>query len=218
MELLNSIDWYLTKINNAQAALLETPPPAYIEHLRFNHGVYIESIFSLIDYMKDNNNCIQEDIKITIGSNLFYFRTLRNSIVHRGFDLSTRGTVVNGNTRVLTPDNVVDKGVLLPTPVEPLLLKATMQLDIVMRSMLILKLNSLGALDEKEIDEDVEFKKHCSLIENDNYIPLFVKEMYMKNIEEIKRSLNFTEINKDRINKLKDKLSPVNTLMSFSKI
>lgn len=218
MELLNSIDWYLTKINNAQTALLETSPPANIEHLRFNHGVYIESIFSLIDYMKDNNNCIQEDIKITIGSNLFYFRTLRNSIVHRGFDLSTRGTVVNGNTRVLTPDNVVDKGVLLPTPVEPLLLKATMQLDIVMRSMLILKLNSLGALDEKEIDEDVEFKKHCSLIENDNYIPLFVKEMYMKNIEEIKRSLNFTEINRDRINKLKDKLSPVNTLMSFSKI
>lgn len=218
MELLNSIDWYLTKINNAQAALLETPPPANIEHLRFNHGVYIESIFSLIDYMKDNNNCIQEDIKITIGSNLFYFRTLRNAIVHRGFDLSTRGTVVNGNTRVLTPDNVIDKGALLPTPVEPLLLKATMQLDIVMRSMLILKLNSLGALDEKEIDEDIEFKKHCSLIENDNYIPLFVKEMYMKNIEEIKRSLNFTEINRDRINKLKDKLSPVNTFISFSKI
>jgi len=84
--------------------------------------------------------------------------------------------------------------------------------------MLILKLNSLGALDEKEIDEDVEFKKHCSLIENDNRIPLFVKDMYMKNIEEIKKSLNFTEINRDRINKLKDKLSPVNTLMSFSKI
>ncbi|WET16421.1 hypothetical protein [Yersinia intermedia] len=218
MELLNSIDWYLTKINNAQAALLETPPPADIEYLRFNHGVYIESIFSLIDYMDDNKNSISYDIKITIGSNFFYFRTLRNLIVHRGFDLSTRGTVVNGNTRVLTPDNVVYKGVLLQKPIEPLLLKATMLLDIVMRSMLILKLNSLGALDEKEIDEDAEFKKHCSFIENDNHIPLFVKEIYMQNIEEIKRNFIFTEINRDGINKLKDKLSPDNTLLSLSKI
>lgn len=218
MELLNSIDWYLTKINNAQTALLETPPPSEIEYLRFNHGVYIESIFSLIDYMGDNKNSISEDIKITIGSTLFYFRTLRNLIVHRGFDLSTRGTVVNGNARVLTPDNVVYKGELLPTPVEPLLLKATMLLDIVMRSMLILKLKSIGALDEKEIDEELEFKKHCSFIENDNYIPLFVKEMYMQNIEEIKKSLNFKEINKSRINKLKDNLSPANTLVLLARI
>lgn len=218
MELLNSIDWYLTKINNAQSALIETPPPADIEHLRFNHGVYIESIFSLIDYMDDNRNSISEDIKIIIGSNLFYFRTLRNSIVHRGFDLSTRGTVVNGNTRVLTPDNVVYKGVLLPAPVEPLLLKATMLLDIVTRSMLIQKLNSLGALDEKEIDEDAEFIKHYSFIENDNHIPLSVKEMYRQNIEEIKKSMSFTEINRDMINKLKDKLSPANTLITLSRI
>ncbi|MBJ8742640.1 hypothetical protein I5370_21715 [Citrobacter sp. FDAARGOS_156] len=218
MELLNSIDWYLTKINNAQTALLVTPPPADIEHLRFNHGVYIESIFSLIDYMYDNNNSISENIKRTIGSNFFYFRTLRNSIVHRGFDLSTRGIVVNGNTRVLTPDNVVQKGVLLSAPSEPLLLKATMQLDVVMRTMLIIKLNDIGALEEKEIDEDAEFKKHCSLIENDNHIPLFAKEMFMQNIEEMKKRLNFTEANKDKLNKLKEKLSPINTLISISRI
>lgn len=218
MELLFSIDWYLTKINNAQAALLETPPPADIEQLRFHHGIYIESIFSLIDYMDDNKNSISEDIRTNVGSNLFYFRVLRNSIVHRGFDLSTRGTVVNGNTRVLTPDNVVYKGEILPTPIEPLLLKATMLLDIVMRTALIQKLNSIGALDEKEIDEDVEFKKHYSFIENSKHIPLSVKEMYIQNIEEIKKSMNFAEINRDGINKLKDKLSSVNTLISLSKI
>ncbi|EKJ8220380.1 hypothetical protein [Citrobacter sedlakii] len=218
MELLYSIEWYLTKINNAQSALLETPAPADIGHLRFNHGIYIESIFSLIDYMDDNKTGITEDIKINVGSDLFYFRMLRNSIVHRGFDLSTRGTVVNGNTRVLTPDNVVYKGEILPTPTEPLLLKATMLLDIVMRTVLIQKLNSLGALEEKEIDEGEEFKKHCSFIENDKHIPLFVKEMFVRNIEEIKMGINFAEANRDEINKLKDKLSPVKTLISLSKI
>lgn len=218
MELLNSIDWYLTKINNAQAALLDTPPPADIDYLRFNHGIYIESIFSLIDYMQDNNSCIIDDIKLNIGGDLFYFRTLRNLIVHRGFDLSVRGVVVNGNSRVLTPDNIFFKGKPLSKPAEPLLLKATMLLDIVMRSMLILKLNSLRALDGKEIDEIVELKRYCSLIENDDYIPFFAKEIFMRNIEEIKENLSFTELNRGRINKLKDRLSPANSLHWFSKI
>ncbi|MCM7619786.1 hypothetical protein [Enterobacter vonholyi] len=218
MELLNSVDWYLTKINNAQAALLETPPPADIDYLRFNHGVYIESIFSLIDYMNDTNNSISDGVKSKTGSDFFYFRTLRNAIVHRGFDLSMRGAVINGNTRVLTPDNVVYNGEPLPTPTEPVLLKATMHLDVVMRTVLIQRLEYLGALNVKEIDENVEFEKLCSFIESDKHLPLFVKEMFVQNIEEIKKSLRFEEVNRDGINKLYSKLSPVNTIIALSKI
>lgn len=218
MELLNSIEWYITKMNNAQAALLVTPPPADIEYLRFNHGIYIESIFSLIDYMHDNKHSINEDIKKVIGGTFFYFRTLRNSIVHRGFDLSTRGTVINGNVRVLTPDNVVHKGELLPVPAESLLLKATMLLDVVMRLMIILKLNDLGVLDEKDIDEDAEFKCLCSSIEKNDFIPIFAKEIFMNNKEEIKKNLNFSRINNDRLTNLRNKLSPVDTLTSLSTI
>lgn len=157
-EILNSIEWYLVKMEVAIDNTLITPPPADLKNLRLNYGLYIESIFSLIDFLKDYHFDIIPDLQVRLeqeGDNTYnYFRELRNAVVHRGFDLSTKGQVIDGNTRITTPDRVKNRnGKLVENPREKVLLKALLSFDLAVRDVIYSRIKSVGLLDKKAINE-----------------------------------------------------------------
>lgn len=53
IEIKNSINWYLVKINKSIAVIEAFKPPVNYDELRFQYSILIESIFSLIDYIED---------------------------------------------------------------------------------------------------------------------------------------------------------------------
>lgn len=157
--ILSSMKWYLVKMEHAIEQILNVPPPANSKLLRLNYGLYIESIFSLVDYLKDSNINIIPDLQVSLekqGDNTYYyFRELRNSIIHRGFDLSPQGRIIDNKVLLTTPYQVTNKNdKLCDTPKEKILLKALLYFDLALRKVIASRVRIMGLLDKKDIDEE----------------------------------------------------------------
>ncbi|WP_368743449.1 hypothetical protein [Enterobacter asburiae] len=53
LELKNSINWYLVKVNKAVSAIEAFKLHTDYDDLRFQYSVFLKSFFSLVDYMED---------------------------------------------------------------------------------------------------------------------------------------------------------------------
>ncbi|HDR2376770.1 TPA: hypothetical protein QCH88_003999 [Enterobacter asburiae] len=53
LELKNSINWYLVKVNKAISAIEAFKLHTDYDDLRFQYSVFLKSVFSLVDYVED---------------------------------------------------------------------------------------------------------------------------------------------------------------------
>lgn len=92
-------------------------PPADYFKLRMHYSFYITNIMSAIDLMTDRykNSFLDEFNKDTTEKNnvtiesIKYLRELRNSIIHRGFDVAKEGEVIDGIVCIIAPTSVQDR-------------------------------------------------------------------------------------------------------------
>ncbi|WP_262031465.1 hypothetical protein [Microvirga sp. Mcv34] len=114
---LAAIKWYFECKQYARAKLLCFKPPADVFELRFFHTLYFVNLLSAIEYVQE---FLDKDFKTTLKArfvlpgnpdgknNLRYISALRNALVHRGEDITKRGSVVDGLIVVHAPEMMLD--------------------------------------------------------------------------------------------------------------
>ncbi|EOJ9614513.1 MULTISPECIES: hypothetical protein [Serratia] len=189
VEIKNSINWYLVKINKSIAAIETFKPPVNYDELRFQYSILIESMFSLIDYIEDKktifNNSkfeIEGKIKKEIGSEgniiMDYMRELRNSIIHRGEDVASAGNVINGRFAILAPDNVTNRsGNLIEKPKDVFLDKLISILDNATKNVTKSELHRLNVLEESNVQSINDLATRIKNIPIPHHAPDEVKMM-----------------------------------------
>ncbi|ACS84311.1 hypothetical protein [Musicola paradisiaca] len=215
-EILHSIEWNMTKINGFLEKIVTAPPPVELKRLKFYHGVYLESLFSLIDYMDEMDESISREIKYIMRNlgddSLYYFRELHYAITHRGFDISTHSNIVENNVRLMTPECVLNRdGLPCPSPKENILLKSLLIFDMATRVAVLLKLSQLGCRYEKDREEDEYFESFLANI-NNAAIPGFVKGFIFDHRREVKEKIDSRELESSLIIRVKELLFPESML------
>ncbi|MDA8481085.1 hypothetical protein NNO04_20650, partial [Citrobacter sp. Awk 4] len=174
-------------------------PSVIYDELRFQYGLLFESTFSLIDYIEDKKTIfknkkfeIETKIKNEIGSDgdiiVDYMRELRNSIIHRGADITSEGCVINDRYVVLAPDNVTNRnGVLIEKPKEIFLDKLLAVLDNAVKNVTISELHSLNVLEENNVQSINDLARRLKKLPIPHHAPDEVKmmiEAHIKNTSE----------------------------------
>lgn len=73
-----------------------------------------------------------------------YFRELRNSIVHRGYDVSKSGGLISDIVFVRTPEDITDKnGQKISSPSDKFLITFLLRIDALIRKFIFDKINEL---------------------------------------------------------------------------
>ena len=217
VEIKHSINWYLTKTNHAIDKISALRCPANLEEVRFQYSALIESIFSLIDYINDKRDAfnmtkvqfkkeIEDRINIEGKVTLDYMRNLRNSVVHRGLDISAKGEAHEDRISILTPDGITTQdGKAITHPSEKSLDKLLCTLEMVVKSLITNKLNALNALQP---DDTVAIQKLSQAIRTAKppaHMPPEVKKMSFMNISTSSEDLA-KDIHNTLVQSLKDKL------------
>lgn len=218
-EILNSLIWYYSKANASLAAILDTRPPTTEDHLRLHYGSYIESILSAIDYMKDRGYLDTEIHKIISKEEFAYFRELRNSIVHRGFNMCTECTIHNDFFYFRTPQEVSARGGKeTPPPKEQFLIIFLLKIDILIRNLIHEKIQNLGLLEYKEVSVDDMFNGLAAAIKEHHHIPQNIKELFFNNTDAIRESLNPKEMHNSLVLKYHQTINLENMMENFKDI
>lgn len=190
--IIESMLWYFRKANRGLHEILNMNIPADGDNLRFYYGVYIEAIFSAIDLMRERNYTSHKKIDDLLKPKLYkYFRELRNSIVHRGYDLAREGTVLNDQVYLRTPTDVHDKyGNFVSPPEEALLIHFLLIVDGKIRDFIFdntIKFLS-DELTKDEKNENLENLKETIL--NYPHMEDIHKKLFFDNIQTIKDAIN----------------------------
>jgi len=187
---VSEINWYLTKTNNAIDKISKLTIPVNGDELRFQYSSLIESIFSTIDYVTDKNeifcsakNYIDKEIVKKLGSEgeiiLAYMRELRNAVIHRGFDISVRGDVVQDRIALYTPTGVTDRnGKQKATPSETCLDVLLYNLDKAIKEVVLDELTKLGALTKGDSQKIARLGQAFSAISLPDNVPNHVRTMF----------------------------------------
>lgn len=217
VEIKHSINWYLTKTNHAIEKISALRPPVESEELRFQYSALIESIFSLIDYIKDKSdafgmtvNQFEEDIKTQINSEgevtLKYMRNLRNSVVHRGIDITANGEVHGERISILTPEGITNQnGAAITHPSETSLDKLLYTMERVVKNLITNKLNALGALQPDDTEVIQKLSQAIRTAKLPAHMPPKVREMASIEIPNLSEDLA-KGIHNTLVQSLKDKL------------
>ena len=173
------------------------------EEMQIIYGIYFNSFISLIDYVCEiSDNAICDHCNNILGSetNFKYVRELRNSIIHRGLDVSAAGCNLK-NFDIIVPfapkvvynrkgehkyKNFVDNLFQLVVLCEQ-------------ANSYIFKLCSdMGLLEYMPMTRELHIKRTIS----DHYIPDYAKEMIKQtNLDYDELNKTGKQIHEDRINK-----------------
>jgi len=189
---MDSINWYLTKTNNAIEKISKIFIPADGKELRFQYSSLIESLFSTVDYMIDNNkffsrdkNYIHTEIAGKLGTEgkeiLPYMRELRNSVVHRGLDISARGDVIKGRIALHAPTGITDQwGKAKTNPSESILDFLLCDLDRVIKELVNDELTRVGFLTKDDSQAITSIAQGIKTLELPNNVPEYAKALFAK--------------------------------------
>lgn len=206
--ILESITWYFGKANRGLSEIVNMKIPVDGESIRFYYGVYIESILSALDFMRDEQHTSFKEIDELLQQDAHeYLRELRNSIVHRGYDLAKEGTTLNDKLYLRTPRDVTNKhGKIIPYPKEDLLIQFLIKVDSIIRNFLSKKIFDLGLLELKKVTEqekNIAFDGIINFVLNYPHMTETHKNLFLDNSVVIKESINLEEIDRVKIEKYK---------------
>lgn len=220
---IGSINWYLTKTNNAIEKISRISPPADGKELRFQYSSLIESIFSSIDYLNDNyllfssaKDYIDKEIIRRLGAEgriiLTYMRNTRNAVIHRGLDISARGDEVNGRIALHTPTGITDQWRKAKTkPSEKMLDILLYDLDRVTKELIHDELTRLGFLKKNNSQVIAELAHEVKTITLPDDVPAYAKAMftaYQNDLDTHTANQISTLISNTLIANLEENLSP----------
>ena len=164
-----------------------------LSDLRFFYSTCLTSIVYLTEYLGDVRHPYSVDFKAAINNgfvfegapdgeqNYNYLLGIRNMVVHRGYDLSANGHVVQDRLWFVLPDQASSiSGKTFYTSYErhlPLLIsKTVLKLDIIIQSHVDNYLSQLSDRTEEEVEAEMRLS-----LENDNFlIPPEIKVMMLE--------------------------------------
>lgn len=105
--------WYAQCRQLALQQIQSFRPPADLQAMRLCYGLYLMHLHSLLDLAKEEDSQVlarwEADLEwggLSGSNNARFLRELRNAIVHRGADVTMRGTIVNGHVCAVSPFEV----------------------------------------------------------------------------------------------------------------
>lgn len=190
--LLQSMTWYCSKANRALNHILVIKAPADIDDIRFYYGIYIESVCSALDLLRETLGYSHSKMKNIFTEDAYlYFRELRNSIVHRGYDLSREGTSSFDLVYLITPSDICQKdGKVCNTPKQKLLIHFLITFDEILRGLIFDETIRFIPDDQTEEEKQINFNSLVTSILNYKNMDDVYKQMFLNNIESIKESIN----------------------------
>lgn len=116
-EILSAIEWYFESKNFHLEKAIAIRAPLSIEdqkELRIAYSNYFTSLMAAIDILLEKSYRYHQDFRIELfkafacevhtGEDCYYYlRELRNSIVHRGYDISSAATFIDGFPMLIAP-------------------------------------------------------------------------------------------------------------------
>lgn len=187
---LNSINWYLTKTNNAIDKISQLiPPEVDSAELRFQYSSLIESMFSTIDYLIDDkeitadkdyiNNKIKDNIGVDGDVILQYMREVRNAVVHRGLDITARCDVVRGKIAAYAPEGITSQnGRQKKKPSDTYLNSLLFKLDRAIKSVVRNQLTNQGLLTRDSEDKIDIISNRIKTMTLPNNVPESTRTMH----------------------------------------
>ena len=208
-EALASLKWYFESKNLSLSNALVFRIPLSVEHqhsLRLYYSQYFVSLLSAVEFLLDNKYPFHVEFKVSLIEGLTfedaangevyysYLRELRNSIVHRGYDLTSAAHFANNFPMFVLPQKVKNqsgqKEYLAPRKyLIELIYICELMIGNIIADHLDIYASQLPSLSaEEKLAELKEF------VANDSIMPHWVKEEALKyvNSEEFKK-LDFDE-------------------------
>lgn len=117
IEFLSGLSWHFECMVLAAAAIANFRPPADGFQMRMYYSLYVTNLMSAVDMVFEIHGdpfqtALKDSLKTSSLSGdevLGYIRELRNEIVHRAIDPTSRGTVVDGVTCAVSPPTVQNR-------------------------------------------------------------------------------------------------------------
>ena len=195
-EHLEVIFFYMRHKRYAVSKMKTFIPPLdniHLAEMQVTYELYFNSLLSLLDFVNidlKQNNIITHFKEIVGGDdNYLYIRELRNSIIHRGLDISAAGTIIK-DLNIVAPfapqfifDRSKNKKYFAFTTNLLNLVKITEGIN----DELLKICNELNILTYVPMTKE----KHDERIINDPYIPEYAKKISLS------VNLNYEQINKD---------------------
>jgi hypothetical protein len=222
-ETISGLTWYAEVRRLALAQIREFRPAADLAQMRLAHGLYLMHLQSLLDLAADADPDLPARWQAGLDglggrfgeNNAAYLRELRNSVVHRGDDIAMRGTIVNGYTVALAPNQLwgrtTRKGRSGPyEPFEPLLWDMFAAVERVLPNVL----EPLVHRIERQLlnfDEAEARRQYLEAVQGETFMPDRVKRMAIEQACQIP----FAKINAHRfaeVQRLLGKPGPIDPL------
>lgn len=191
IERLNGIAWHLECMVLAAAAIDNFRPPADGFQLRMYYSLYLTNLMSAVDMVKEIHGepydaALHTSLKTSKSSGdqvLGYVRELRNGVVHRGIDPTSRGVVVDGIVCAVAQPTVENRsGTISYVAPAPLLRDIFIHCEIgakpVIERFLEPNFEQIASIKPETMLEDVR-----DAIESATHMPDWAKEMARKNIQ-----------------------------------
>ncbi|MBA4789506.1 MAG: hypothetical protein H2042_07415 [Rhizobiales bacterium] len=196
-ENIGKLVWYAECMDRSLKQIREFKMGVNYDEFRFSHAMFIVNFMSMLDFANeifDRKVLIEWENNLDgIGgksgkNNSGYIRELRNSVIHRGFDLTANGTVIDGRAMAIAPIKIGDRHSRRP-PFYGFTYTLHEKFEIcrLISSITILKFAepSLKILESKSQND----KKHELIysVENSEHIPDWIKISTKNNANEITR-------------------------------
>jgi hypothetical protein len=113
----SGLSWHLECMALASEAIDSFRPPADSFQMRMHYSLFLTNLLSAIDMVTETHGkSFQRALEDSLETSNFagaeilgYIRELRNGVVHRGIDLTSSGTVVDGMVCAVAPPKVQDR-------------------------------------------------------------------------------------------------------------
>ncbi|WP_128690023.1 hypothetical protein [Chromohalobacter israelensis] len=198
-ELIFSIEWYVKSKNLSLKNALDIRCPMDVEtqeeHRQY-YSQYLSSVLSITELLCDRATPLRDEFReklyLTLESNhqdgeqyYGYLRELRNSVVHRGGNLTAAAHIANDFPLVLAPNPVKNrKGNKVYEAPEKYFLAIIEHLEAVLPPMIVSHIKENGWDSVRRSNDEAQEELRQS-IEESEAMPVWVKRKAVKSIRDI---------------------------------
>jgi hypothetical protein len=196
-ELLSSIRWYFESKNQALRNALSTQCPLSVEaqrDARLYYSQYFASLLSATELLleKEYPHKAAFEKKLTANlslpdfpngeKNYLYLKELRNSIVHRGYDITSAAHIIDNRPLFIAPENVTSRnGKSTYRAYGLYILDIIKKTEDVIGEIFCSHIDEVGLM-QPSIHHSEMLKHIISFIEQTNVMPEWAKKMALESL------------------------------------
>lgn len=211
--IISTLRWHFEAKNLALQNALRLRCPLSVEQgkeLRLYYSEYLAHLISATELLSEKEYPQRENFRKMLkdhfvfeghpegSDNYSFIRELRNSVVHRGFDIAAAAHVADNIPMIVVPPSVTNRGgTKTYQSIGYYLLDVVDKCEIVIGPTIARHLSDMGFFNV-QVDQDKAVETAVAFIEASNVMPSWAKHMALNNISQI----NFTEVENAQVDAL----------------